>query len=286
MTKVVGCGWHPSGNKVGAMTGNLGNTLGNVDSSIPNVARMYDYYLGGYHNFAVDREAAEKILAIFPDTPAAARTNRRFMQRAVRYLAQEAGIRQFLDIGTGLPTQGNIHELLQDDGRGSKVVYVDNDPVAVAQARSLVEGLDQVSVALADLRDPEGMLADPHVREHLDFDEPIAILMVSILHFVPDEAHPGELIGRLRDATVPGSHLVVSHLTFDGVDVAPAQQGQQVYRQASAPIVPRTKMDILRLFTGYDLVEPGLVWLGDWRSDPDDPQVSHGYGAVGIKPKP
>ncbi|WP_327010894.1 SAM-dependent methyltransferase [Dactylosporangium sp. NBC_01737] len=251
--------------------------LGDVDSSVPNVARMYDYYLGGYHNFAVDREAAEKILAIFPDTPAAARTNRRFLQRAVRHLA-DAGVRQFLDIGTGLPTQGNVHEIT-----GGKVVYVDNDPVAVAQARSLVDGLDRVSVACADLRDPEALLANPDVAGHLDFTEPVAVLMVSILHFVPDEAHPGDLIAQLRDATAPGSHLVVSHLTLDGVPAAPAAAGQQVYRQSSAPIVPRTKAGIAALFDGYDLLEPGLVWLGDWRPDDGEAQVSHGYGGVGVR---
>jgi O-methyltransferase involved in polyketide biosynthesis len=261
------------------MTGPVDST--HPDSAVANVARMYDYYLGGYHNFAVDREAAEKILAIFPDTPAAARTNRRFLQRAVRYLAQEAGIRQFLDIGAGLPTQGNVHEHVDGGGR---VVYVDNDPVAVAQARTLVDGDERVSVALADLRDPESLLADPRVRDHLDFDRPIAVLLVSILHFVPDAAEPARLIARLRDATAPGSHLAVSHLTLDGVAAAPVQQGQQVYRRANAPIVPRTRADILCLFEGYDLVEPGLVWLGDWRPDPHDEQVSHGYGGVGVKP--
>ena len=252
--------------------------LGDVDASVPNVARMYDYYLGGYHNFAADREAAEKILAIFPDTPEAARTNRRFLQRAVRHLHQ-AGVRQFLDIGTGLPTQGNVHEIT--DGR---VVYVDNDPVAVAQARSLVDGLDRVSVACQDLRDPEALLADPDVAGHLDLGEPVAILMVSILHFVPDEADPGGIIARLRDATVPGSHLVVSHLTLDGVPTAPAAAGQEVYRRSSAPIVPRSRADIARLFDGYDLLDPGLVWLGDWRPEDGEEQVSHGYGGVGVRP--
>jgi SAM-dependent methyltransferase len=251
--------------------------LGDVDAAIPNVARMYDYYLGGYHNFAADREAAEKILAIFPDTPAAARTNRRFLQRAVRHLAA-AGVRQFLDIGAGLPTQGNVHEVT--DGR---VVYVDNDPVAVAQARSLVAGLDRVSVACADLREPEALLADPDVAGHLDFAEPVAILMVSILHFVPDAADPAGLIARLRDATVPGSHLVVSHLTLDGIPAAPAAAGQAVYRTSSAPIVPRTHAAILRLFDGYDLLEPGLVRLGEWRPDDAEEQISHGYGGVGIR---
>ncbi|MER7008716.1 SAM-dependent methyltransferase [Dactylosporangium sp. NPDC000555] len=248
-----------------------------IDATVPNVARMYDYYLGGYHNFAADREAAEKILEIFPDTPAAARTNRRFMQRAVRRLS-EAGVRQFLDIGAGLPTQGNVHE--HTDGR---VVYVDNDPVAVAQARALVEGDERVSVALADLRDPEALLADPDVCGHLDLAEPVAVLLVSMLHFVPDEADPWRLIARLRDATAPGSHLVLSHLTLDGVDAAPARQGTQVYRGASAPIVPRTRADILRLFDGFELLDPGLVWIGQWRPEPGEDQVSHGYGGVGVK---
>ncbi|MEV8516518.1 SAM-dependent methyltransferase [Dactylosporangium sp. NPDC051484] len=248
-----------------------------IDATVPNVARMYDYYLGGYHNFAADRAAAEKILEIFPDTPAAARTNRRFMQRAVRRLS-EAGVRQFLDIGAGLPTQGNVHE--HTDGR---VVYVDNDPVAVAQARTLVERDERVSVALADLRDPEALLADPHVCGHLDLAEPVAVLLVSMLHFVPDEADPWRLIARLRDATAPGSHLVVSHLTLDGVDAAPTQQGTQVYRGASAPIVPRTRADILRLFDGFELLDPGLVWIGQWQPDPGEEQVSHGYAGVGVK---
>jgi SAM-dependent methyltransferase len=230
-----------------------------IDATVPNVARMYDYYLGGYHNFAADRDAAEKILAIFPDTPGAARTNRRFMQRVVRHLG-DAGIRQFLDIGAGLPTQGNVHE-----HTAGRVVYVDNDPVAVAQARTLVEHDERVSVALADLR------------------EPAAILLVSMLHFVPDEADPWGLIARLRDATAPGSHLVVSHLTLDGIDAAPVQQSQQVYRSTNAPVVPRSRDAIQRLFDGYELLEPGLVWLGDWRPDPGEDQVSHGYGGVGVK---
>ncbi|GAA2383923.1 SAM-dependent methyltransferase [Dactylosporangium salmoneum] len=249
-----------------------------IDASVPNVARMYDYYLGGYHNFAADREAAEKILAIFPDTPAAARTNRRFMQRAVRHLGREAGIRQFLDIGAGLPTQGNVHE----HTRG-RVAYVDNDPVAVAQARTLVDGDERVAVALADLRDPEALLADPHVGGHLDLTEPIAILLVSMLHFLPDDADPWALVARLRDATAPGSCLVVSHLTLDGVEQAPAHQGQQVYRTSNAPIVPRTRADVLRFFDGYELLDPGLSWIGKWRPEPGEDQVSHGYGGVAVR---
>ncbi|MFI5915241.1 SAM-dependent methyltransferase [Dactylosporangium sp. NPDC051541] len=249
-----------------------------IDATVPNVARMYDYYLGGYHNFAADREAAEKILAIFPDTPAAAHGNRRFMQRAVRYLT-DRGVRQFLDIGAGLPTQGNVHE--QTDGR---VVYVDNDPVAVAQARTLVDGAERVSVAQADLREPDALLSDPHVSGHLDFAEPIAVMLVSIMHFVPDEDRPWELVARLRGALAPGSAIVLSHLTLDGVDMGPAEQGTQVYRRSNAPIIPRTRAGIERFFAGFELVDPGLVWIGEWHPKPGEDRTSHGYGGVGIKP--
>jgi O-methyltransferase involved in polyketide biosynthesis len=248
-----------------------------MEADIPNVARMYDYFLGGYHNFAADREAAEQVIAVFPDTPAAARTNRRFLQHAVRYMAKEAGITQFLDVGAGLPTQGSVHETT-----GGRVVYVDNDPVAVAQSQGLVRDLDHVAVVHADLREPGALLEA--AAAHLDMSEPVGLLLVSILHFVPDEADPGALVARLRDATAAGSHVAVSHLTLDGVPAAPVEQGRDVYRRASAPIVPRTRMEILRLLEGWELVEPGLVKLHEWRPDDAAETVSHGYGAVGRKP--
>lgn len=258
------------------------------DLTRPNVARMYDYYLGGFHNFASDRAAAEQVLSIFPDTPVAAQTNRHFLRRAVRHLAAEAGIRQFLDIGAGLPTQGNVHEIVQEVAPGSRVVYVDVDPVAVAYARYLLDDVSDTTVVRADVRQPDELLAHPEVNRLIDFSEPVAVLLVSVLHFVVDAEDPYAAVARLRDATVGGSHLVLSHLTLDGAPPLPAQQGRAVYQQSSAPLMPRRHADISRFFDGYDLIEPGLVWLADWRPEmsPEggaQTGVSHGYGGVGIR---
>lgn len=251
--------------------------------SRPNVARMYDYYLGGCHNFAADRAAAEQVLEIFPDTGMAAQTNRAFLRRAVRYAA-ERGVRQFLDIGAGLPTQGNVHEVVRPIAPGARVVYVDNDDVAVAYARRLLPLDGRTVVVHGDLRRPDELLADPAVRAHIDFTEPVAVLLVAVLHFVPDGDDPYAVVARLRDATVPGSLLVLSHLTMDGAPPIPSQQGREVYRRSSAPIVPRTHTATARFFDGYELVEPGLAWLADWRPDGEpNAAVSHGYGGVGVR---
>lgn len=251
--------------------------------SRPNVARMYDYFLGGCHNFAADRAAAEQILTIFPDTGVAAQTNRAFLRRAVRYAA-ERGVRQFLDIGAGLPTQGSVHEVVRPIAPDARVVYVDNDEVAVAHARRLLPHDGRTAVARGDLRRPDELLADPVVRALLDLTRPVAVLLVAVLHFVPDADDPYAAVARLRDATAPGSMLALSHLTTDGAPPVSAQEGQQVYQRSSAPIVPRPHAATARFFDGYDLVEPGLVWLADWRPD-GEPRagVSHGYGGVGIR---
>ncbi|WP_088976919.1 SAM-dependent methyltransferase [Micromonospora coxensis] len=249
----------------------------------PNVARMYDYFLGGCHNFAADRAAAEKILEIFPDTGIAAQANRHFLRRAVRHAAEQ-GIRQFLDIGAGLPTQGNVHEIVRQVAPDSRVVYVDHDPVAVAYAKRLLPTDDRTVVVRADLRRPDELLAHPDVRAAVDLGRPVAVLLVAVLHFVTDAEDPYAAVARLRDATVPGSQLVLSHLTMDGAPPLPAQQGQAVYRRSSAPLVPRTHADVLRFLDGYDLVEPGLVPVAEWRPD-GEPQerISHGYGGVGVR---
>lgn len=249
----------------------------------PNVARMYDYFLGGCHNFAADRAAAERILSIFPDTGIAAQANRHFLRRAVRYAAEQ-GIRQFLDIGAGLPTQGNVHEIVRQVAPDSRVVYVDVDEVAVAYARRLLPTDDRTVVVRADLRRPGELLAHPDVRTLLDLDRPVAVLLVAVLHFVTDAEDPWAAVARLREATVAGSHLVVSHLTSDGAPPLPAQQGQAVYQRSSAPLVPRTHADIRRFLDGYDLVEPGLVPVAEWRPDGEPRErVSHGYGGVGVR---
>ncbi|MFC4149018.1 SAM-dependent methyltransferase [Micromonospora mangrovi] len=249
----------------------------------PNVARMYDYYLGGCHNFAVDRAAAQRVLEIFPDTGVAAQTNRAFLRRAVRFAAEQ-GIRQFLDIGAGLPTQGNVHEVVRPLAPDARVVYVDNDEVAVAYARRLLPSDGRTVVVHGDLRRPGRLLADPDVRGLIDFDRPVAVLLAAVLHFVVDADNPWAAVGLLRNATAPGSLLAVSHLTMDGAPPIGAAQGQAVYRRSSAPLIPRPHAEVLRFFDGYDLVEPGLVRLAEWRPD-GEPRtgVSHGYGGVGIR---
>ncbi|MFF5172595.1 SAM-dependent methyltransferase [Micromonospora sp. NPDC000089] len=253
------------------------------DTDTPNVARMYDYYLGGCHNFAADRAAAERVLEIFPDTGVAAQTNRHFLGRAVRYAAQR-GVRQFLDIGAGLPTQGNVHEVAQAVAPDARVAYVDHDEVAVAYARRLLPADPRTVVVRGDLRRPAEILDHPDVRSTIDFDRPVAVLLVAVLHFVSDADDPWAAVARLRDATVPGSLLVLSHLTLDGAPPAAAQQGAAVYRRSSAPLVPRRHADIARFLDGYDPVEPGLVRLADWRPDgAPGAGVSHGYGAVGVR---
>ncbi|MEH1164646.1 SAM-dependent methyltransferase [Micromonospora sp. CPCC 205539] len=249
----------------------------------PNVARMYDYFLGGNHNFAADRAAAQRVLEIFPETGVAAQTNRHFLRRAVRYAAEQ-GVRQFLDIGAGLPTQGTVHEVVRAVAPDARVVYADYDEVAVAYAQRLLTDTPGTAVVQGDLRQPEDLLAHPDVRGLLDLDRPVAVLLLAVLHFVPDEDDPSAAIARLRDATVPGSYLVLSHLTLDGIPPELAERGQAVYRNSSAPLVPRTHAETSRFFNGYDLVEPGLVETTQWRPDAESAVAqSHGYAGVGIR---
>lgn len=249
----------------------------------PNVARMYDYFLGGSHNFAADRAAAERVLEIFPETGMAAQTNRHFLRRAVRYAAAQ-GVRQFLDIGAGLPTQGTVHEVVRTVAPDARVVYVDYDEVAVTYARELLTDVPGTAVVQGDLRRPDDLLAHPDVRGTLDLDRPVAVLLLAVLHFVSDADDPWAAVARLRDATVPGSHLVLSHLTLDGIPPELAERGQSIYRNSSAPLVPRTHAETMRFFTGYDLVEPGLVETTRWRPDGDSELVdSHGYAGVGVR---
>ncbi|MET9337706.1 SAM-dependent methyltransferase [Nonomuraea sp. NPDC003804] len=232
-----------------------------INPHIPSVARMYDYYLGGKDNFRADREAAEKVLAVVPETRQAARENRAFMQRAVRFLAGR-GIRQFLDIGTGLPTQGNVHEVAGPDAR---VVYVDNDPIVLTHARAILSGAEGVDVAQGDLRLPEAVLDSPEARRLLDFDEPVAILVVAVLHFVQDTDDPERIIGRLKERMAPGSYLVLSHACpnrpVESEDIA------SVYDLATAGIRLRDRAEVTPFFDGLELVEPGLVNVAEWRPE-------------------
>jgi SAM-dependent methyltransferase len=246
-----------------------------VNVNTPNVARMYDYFLGGKDNFAADRAAADEILRIFPDTPVAAKANREFMRRAVRHLA-DAGIDQFLDIGSGLPTQGNVHEIVD-----AAVTYVDYDPMVLSHANALLGGAADVTVIQADLRRPKEVLDHPGLG--LDLSRPVALLVVAILHFVPEQDGPYDVVAEFREALAPGSHLVLSHLTTEGVPEEHVRAGREAYKGATAPIVPRSKADILRFFDGFELVDPGLAWISEWR--PDDPNVPRSHGFAGVARK-
>ncbi|MEV4801295.1 SAM-dependent methyltransferase [Nonomuraea sp. NPDC049421] len=239
------------------------------DPNTPSVARLYDYYLGGKDHFPADREAAEQILKVAPELRAAARANRAFLGRAVRHLA-ETGITQFLDIGTGLPTQGNVHDVAKKVVPDAKVVYVDRDPVVLVHARALLadQGAD-TTVIEADLRDPAAILAHPEVTRTIDFSKPVGLLLVAILHFITEAERPGEILATLRDALAPGSYLVLSHGTSDA-RAAAVDRGTQVYQSASAPLTLRGRERIRELFDGFTLIDPGLVWLPEWRPEQAD----------------
>jgi hypothetical protein len=234
---------------------------------------MYDYYLGGKNHFAADRELAETVLASMPSVRTAARENRAFLGRAVQFLTAEAGIRQFLDIGTGLPTTGSVHEVAQAIAPSTRVVYADNDPLVLAHARALLTSSPEGRTAYiaADLRDPDSILDSLTVREVLDFSQPIALMLVSILHFVPDEANPAEIIATLLGALPSGSYLAASHVTTEYNPEGIGRIGT-AYRGSGIPAQPRDSGEFARLaFGGLDLVPPGVVLVSEWRPDTDDP---------------
>jgi S-adenosyl methyltransferase len=257
------------------------------DTAVPNVARMYDFMLGGKDNYASDRDAVGKLLAIAPETPRRAQSNRAFLGRAVRYVAGQ-GVRQFLDVGAGLPTQENVHQVARSVTPDARTVYVDNDPVVLAHARALLaDGQQQTSVVPGDVRKPAGILGDPQIREMLDLSSPVCVLLVAILHFVQDSDRPASIVAAFRDAIPPGSYLILSHATRDGAppqEVARRRDGEAVYARASAPLVLRDSGQVGQFLDGFSLVEPGLVHVTAWR--PDEP-ARGGYdaflGAVGRK---
>jgi hypothetical protein len=261
-----------------------------VDPTTANVARMWDYYLGGKDNYAVDRETAEKVLARYPELRSVARENRAFLIRAVAYLAGEAGIRQFIDVGSGLPTQRNVHQVAQEVARDARVVYVDYDRVVTTHARALLRGVPGMTAVVdADLRDPESILEHPDTRDLIDFNEPVAILLSAILHFVPDEGDPYGLAARLMKPLVPGSYLALTHA--GSKEITPrAHEAAGEYRSATAQITLRTQSDVARFFTGLELVEPGVVPITEWHNPtpPSDDVAGdlEGAGYVGVGRKP
>lgn len=257
-----------------------------IDTSVATPARMYDYYLGGKDNFPADREAAEKVLRNMPQVRAFARANRAFLGRVVRELAG-LGISQFLDIGIGLPGPGGTVESALAARPDARVVGVDNDPIVLAHARARpVAGRSgAVTIVEGDLRDPEAFLADPRVRAVLDFDQPIAVLLIAILHFVGEDADPRGIISTLLDAVVPGSFLAVTHVTGD-FDPARLEVSAQAYEQSTASLTVRSAKEVGAFFDGLELLDPGVVLLPRWRPEGEIPQDADSiwmYGAVGRK---
>ena len=251
---------------LGSMTQPLWATSG-VDLNTPSAARMYDYYLGGFNNFEADRTLAQKAVDDWPDLPLIMRANRSFLHRAVTFLIGE-GVRQFLDIGSGIPTVGNVHEVAQGLAPEARVVYVDLDPVAVAHSQAILAGNPNAIALNADLRRPHEILANPALRDLLDLDQPVALLLFAVLHFVEEKYAPSELIGTLRDALAPGSFLALSHATHELHATELIGAHRDVYRKTATPMTMRTSAQVLDLFDGFDLVDPGLTLMERWRPGP------------------
>jgi SAM-dependent methyltransferase len=259
-----------------------------INTNIPQSARVYDYWLGGKDHFPADRALGDAIAKALPTIRTQVRAQRAFLGRAVRYLARDAGVRQFLDIGTGIPSAGNVHDVAQEIAPESRVLYVDNDPIMLAHARALMSGTSQGSVAFiqADLREPETILGDPAVAGTLDLAEPDGLVLNGVMHHLRDDDDPCRIVATLVDALAPGSYLVLSQSTPDfdpdamGALAAASEQG-------GIPNVPRSLADTEPFFAGLKLVEPGLVPMATWRPDPgteQDPRSVYAYGGVARKP--
>ena len=258
-----------------------------LDTGVPHIARVYNYWLGGKDNFAADREAAEKVIATAPDVKASVRAQRAFLGRAVHYLAAEAGIRQFLDIGTGLPSASNTHEVAQRSAPGCRVVYVDNDPIVLTHARALLTSSPGIVTAYldADLRDTGRLLTE--AAHTLDFSQPIALMLLGVLHCIPDEDDPYAIVARLLAAVPSGSYLAVAHPASDIAAEQMARSSRDYNEKAVAPVRMRSHAEVSRFFDGLELVEPSVVQVHRWR--PGSGDVGQGrnlanYGAVGRKP--
>ncbi len=254
-----------------------------VDLERPNAARVYDYFLGGSANLEADRAFAEEI---FKDVPARefAHANRAFLRRAVEYLVREVGIRQFLDLGSGLPTVGNVHEIAQRAAPDCRVVYVDVEPVAVQHAQHILRANGRAAAIGADVRYPHTVLAHPDTRRLIDFNQPVAVLLFAVLHFVPDEDDPPGIITAFRNELCPGSHLAISHATADNYpeDLAKAVEK---YQKTATPATLRTQHQVTALFDGFNLLPPGVVFTPQWRPEGPltaDPRRSLAYGGVAI----
>ncbi|AXI77354.1 SAM-dependent methyltransferase [Peterkaempfera bronchialis] len=256
-----------------------------IDLTKASAARMYDFFLGGSHNFEVDREAGRRAIEILPDLPKIMQANRAFIRDAVRQSAA-AGVTQFLDIGSGIPTFGNVHEVALEASPDARVVYIDHDPVAVAHSQALLAEVPQASVVEADLLRPKEILARVEADGLVDLNRPVALLLVAVLHFVEESADPYALVGELRDALAPGSRLVLSHASQD-TRPAEASRIEDLYQRVGTPFVMRTRQQVERFFEGFE-PDPGVVLIGEWgdnaQAADDDPSRFSGYVGVGRKP--
>jgi len=257
-----------------------------LDPHRPNPARMYDYYLGGFHNFEADREAAEAAEAAFPGVKAAARANRDFLRRAVRFMIGQ-GIDQFLDLGSGVPTVGNVHEIAQAVNPDARVVYVDSEPVAVHASETLLAGNSGAAILHADIRHADAILNAPQVERLLDLTRPLGLIMASVLPHIPESDDPDRLVARYLAALAPGSFLMISHGSVDDFDDTETDGIYKLYRASTSPITSRTRERIASWFDGLELVEPGVVVVTHWHPDTGDAPVKlrlpH-YGAVARVP--
>jgi S-adenosyl methyltransferase len=252
----------------------------------PSVARIYDYFLGGFHNFAVDRAAAAQLVAMEPDFPLFLRANRGFLRRAVSFLVQD-GVRQLLDLGSGIPTVGNVHEIAQAQAPETRVVYVDIDPIATAMGKEVLADNPLATVVQADALDPQKVLRLPEVQRLLDTTQPIAVLLVAFVHFIAEDQRAADLVGQLREVMAPGSYLALTHATQS---FRPEMSRlAEEYTRAASPITLRTREQIAALLEGFDLVPPGLVPTPAWRPESpedlfvDQPERAHAFAAVGRK---
>jgi trans-aconitate methyltransferase len=258
-----------------------------IDTGQPSAARIYDYWLGGTHNFAVDREIARAVTEASPDTALMMQANRAFLRRAVEFLVDQ-GVRQFLDLGSGIPTLGNVHEVAQKRAPEAKVVYVDIDPVAVAHSRHILAGNGNAAVLRDDLRDVDAILGSDEVTGLLDLDRPVALLTLAVLHFVPDDDDPAGIVARFRDRLADGSWLALSHGTQDAMSREAAEEGNSQFTRTTTPFISRNRAQVSALFEGFEVVDPGVVWSVQWRPEhPDEvgenPERCAAYVGVGRK---
>jgi SAM-dependent methyltransferase len=258
-----------------------------IDSTVAHPARVYDYWLGGTNNFAADREAAERVLAATPGLRARVRANRAFLARVVRYLAAEAGIRQFLDVGTGIPSANNTHEVAQAAAPDSRVVYVDNDPIVLIHAQELLASAPEGATQYieGDLRDPAAILEA--AARTLDFTRPAALMLLGVLHLIGDSEDPYRIVAELMDALAPGSYLAISHPASDINAAAQAEAQKRYNERVSTPQTLRNRAEVTRFFDGLDLVSPGVVYVHAWRPDPGDippADAVSAHGGVARKP--